>query len=151
MKKIVLKLSILALLVCALSIPASAFAVENTRTTEIIYVEGLGEVEVTTITKVQNSLVRSSQKSASKTKEFTYDGQVVATVTLKATFGYDGSSAWVVSATGSQNISSGWTYKNQSIDKSGNSATLTATLSKGIGVKTPVEITMSCSPSGTIS
>lgn len=151
MKKMTLVLAVLTLLVCILSIPASAAEMLDTGKTEIIYVDGLGEVTVTTVTEVYDSVARSSQKSVSKTQKIEYGGQLVATVTLKATFGYDGSDAWVVSSSGVRDISSGWSYSGQSIAKNGGSVTLTATLSKGIGVKIPISITMTCSPTGTIS
>lgn len=151
MKKKTLMLLVLAMLIGIFTIPASAAAQPNSEETEVIYVEGLGEVTVTTVTQVQEAGMRSSQKSASKARKFEYDGKEIATVTLKATFGYDGSDAWVISASGTKSISSGWSYSGQSIDKDGGSVSLTATLSKGIGMKVPVEITMTCSPSGTIS
>lgn len=151
MKKKILMLFALAMVMSIFTIPASAAEKANSEETEVIYVEGLGEVTVTTVTQVQEAGVRSSQRSASKAQEFKYMGQLIATVTLKATFGYDGSDAWVVSASGTKSISSGWSYSGQSIDKNGGSVSLTATLSNGISAKVPVEITMTCSPSGTIS
>lgn len=151
MRKKVLFLLVLTLLVSILSVPASATEKTGNVETETIYVDGLGEVAVTTVTQEQSMGLRSTKKSVSRVQKYKYKDQEIATVTLEAEFGYDGSDAWVISASGTKSISSGWSYSGQSIDKNGGSVSLTATLSDGISAKIPVEITMTCSPSGTIS
>lgn len=151
MRKKLSVLLALVLLMGALAVPASAAAPETVYKTETIYVEGLGEVEVETVTTVHDSLLRSSKKTVETTDKYKSGGTVIATVTLKATFGYDGSDAWVESASVTKSTSGGWSYGGQSIDKDGGTVTLTAKLTKSSYPSIPVEITMTCSPSGKIS
>ena len=99
-----------------------------------------------------DSLLRSSTQKASSTSKFKNNGELIATVTLTATFGYDGSRAWVVSASGSHSMESGWTYSNQSISKSGGTANLTADIKSTTGLGSfPVDISLTCSTDGDIS
>lgn len=150
MKKSVSILLSLVLLMGVFVIPASAADVEIYRETETYYVEGVGEVTVETVTTVFDSELRSSSKTASRTVDVEVDGEVIATITLKATFGYDGSEAWVISASATKSTSGGWTYGSQNIDMDGGTATLTAKLTKLLRPSIPVEISLTCSPSGTI-
>ena len=79
----------------------------------------------------------------------------VATVTLQASFGYDGSSAWVISDSASHSTVSGWSYGSESLDASGNTASLSATLTQWSGIipiqTVDVNISLTCSPTGEIS
>lgn len=151
MKKQSLVLVLVVLLVGMLTIPASAVAPDMTCESETVWVDGYGEVEVETVTTVYGSVMRSTTKTASKTKNYKADGTVIATVTLKTTFGYDGTEAWVNSTDVTKSTSLGWAYKGQSIDKDGGTVVLTAEVYKLLEGTIPVEITMTCSPSGTIS
>lgn len=80
------------------------------------------------------------------------NGEEIATATLTATFGYDGSDAWVVSSSGSHTVEPGWSYSGERISHSGGTATLTATIksTKGLG-QFPVNISLTCSKDGDIS
>jgi hypothetical protein len=142
-------------MLCAISAPLSSHAAGfgDVQTTTV---EHLGDgITVETTTTVHNSLLRSSTKSATRTSTYKDNGTSIATVTLNATFGYDGSSAWVVSASASHWVASNWTYESQSISTTGATARVTATLKKWLG---PISIgsasvneALSCSASGTIS
>ena len=139
-----------AMLVSAMILPAGAAAPEVYRETQVISTE-YGEIEVETTLVIYDSFFRSSTKRADKTQTYKYDGTEIATATLSATFGYDGSSSWVESASASHSTSGGWSYGSQSIAKSGGTATLTATLSHAALRPMPVNISMSCTSSGKIS
>lgn len=141
---------ILSILVLASVLILPAGAAAQSAPSTMVWIEEYGDLQVETILTVYDSL-RSSSRTAEKTKKVYSSGNLIATVTLKATFGYDGSEAWVISASASKSTSGGWSYGGQSIDKDGGTATLTAELSKYPYSDIPVEISMTCSPSGKIS
>lgn len=151
MKKKLSFLVAVILLVGILAIPTSAATPEAIYQTSMMYVEGYGEIEVETFLTVHDSLLRSSKKTANVKNNYKIDGIVIATVTFEATFGYDGSSAWVVSTSVTKSTSGGWTYGGQTIDKIGGTATLTARLTHSRYADIPIKITMTCSPTGKIS
>lgn len=151
MKRYISLFLMLTLLLGTMVLPSYAVSNEKKTETEIVYVEGVGTVEIETITTVFSGAARSSTVIGEKTKNYKADGTLIATITLKATFGYDGSSAWVNSASVAKSTSNGWTYGGQNIDKDGGTATLTAALSHSKYADIPVEITMTCSPTGKIS
>ncbi|MDR1157625.1 MAG: hypothetical protein LBK75_04870 [Oscillospiraceae bacterium] len=154
MKKVKVLACCLAML-CLMSVSVFSYAAEpgDAQTTDIEY---LGDgITVETTTTVHNSLLRSSTKSATRESTYKDNGTTIATVTLNATFGYDGSSAWVVSASASHWVASSWTYENQSLSTTGATARVTATLKKWLGsilvTSASVNIPLTCSASGTIS
>lgn len=146
MKKIISICLTALLLVSVMVIPASAESQEVQQK-----VEQCGNIRIETILTVTDSLARASTKSAEKIKNYYSGDDLIATVKLKATFGYDGSEAWVNSTSVTKSTYSGWSYGKQSVKKNGNVATLSAELSKSFYEDILVEITMTCSPSGTIS
>lgn len=89
-------------------------------------------------------------KNATKQDVYKYNGSQIATVSITASFGYDGSSSWVNSASVSKSVSSGWTYSNENITTSGGTATVTASLKK-FPYNVAVNTYISCSPDGEIS
>lgn len=109
-------------------------------------------VTVETVIVVDDDFLRSSTKRASISSTFKYYGEKAGTVTFTATFGYDGSRAWVVSASGSASMEPGWTYSGERISDSGGTAYLSASIqnedSPGI---IPVDISLTCSKDGDIS
>lgn len=155
MKKNFMFVSVLLCLIFTMALPAGAADEVACETSEIVcetstitYVDGDFEIEETLTVY---SAARSNSKPASKSQSIKHNGVVVADVTFNATFGYDGSSAWVISASGSHTTYDGWSYSGERISKSGGTATLTATVSK-LGYRNiPVSISMTCSPSGSIS
>ena len=150
MKKHISVFLALVLLVGTAILPVHAAAPDISPEIEVICTE-YGNLEVETTLVVHDSLFRSSTKSADKIQTVKLDGTVIAEVTLSATFSYDGTTARVTSASGSHTTSGGWSYKNESISKSGDTAELTANLTKLLYPTLDVEITLSCTPSGQIS
>lgn len=148
MKKRFALATILFCLVFAMAVPAGATSqvVQKTETITTVY----GDFEVEETLTVYSDL-RSSTKSASKTTTTKYSGKVISEVTLNATFGYDGQTSWVVSASGSHTTYDGWTYSGEKITKSGGTASLTATLSKTGYKSMTVSISITCTASGSIS
>lgn len=148
MKKIYSWILVLLLVVSMALLPAQA--VNSEQKSEIIHTE-FGDFEVETITVICNTLSRSNSVSVDRAQTVKYGGKVIAEVTLSATFGYDGKTAWVVSASGSHTTYDGWSYGGETITTSGGTATLTATLSKLTAGKIPISISMTCSSTGQIS
>lgn len=141
----------LVMLACTMIVPASATEQDICKDVEIIHT-AYGDFEVETTLFVYDSPLRSNTKSADKTHTVKYDGAVVAEVTLSASFSYDGTTtAKVVSASSSHSTSNGWSYKSESISKSGGTAKLTAKLTKLLTGEIPISISITCSPSGQIS
>ena len=149
MRKRFVYLIMLALFVCAMILPANA-AQGTVLETETIQTDD-GAVEVNRTVTVCSSIARSNTKSAHVVEEYKYNGKVVGEVTLSATFGYDGKTAWVISASGSHTTYDGWTYSNEKITKSGGTATLTATLAHSHNGNISVRTPLTCSPTGQIS
>lgn len=148
MKKISFLLS-LALLM-GLMVPAAYAAPENRQETEIIHTES-GDFEIETTTVIYDTMVRSSGKTVGRTQTVKYDGSVIAEVTLTATFGYDGTTAWVISANSSFSTYDRWVYGNENITRSGGTAALTAMLSHTSHRSIAVNISITCSPTGAIT
>lgn len=138
------------IVVACVMAPSVQAASDVYHTTETIYTE-FGEFEIETTTIIHDSMARSSSKSASKVQSVKQGGKEVAEITLFATFGYDGTTAWVVSANGSHTTYDGWSYSNEKITTSGGTATLTATVSKLTGGRVPISISITCSPTGAIT
>lgn len=148
MKKIIPMLTALTL-IASLFLSATCSAQEYT----VTKVQDLGNgVTVETVVTVEDALFRSYTRRASTKNTYKNNGTEIATVTLTATFGYDGSDAWVVSSSGSHTVESGWSYSGERISDSGGTATLTATIksTKGLG-QVPVDISLTCSKNGDIS
>lgn len=146
MKKIGAFLLTFALLAVTM-IPSSLAAANNWQDTETVYSE-LGDVEI--ITTIHNAISRSGG-SVNKTSTIKNNGKIIAEVTLSATFGYDGRTAWVISASGSHETYEGWSYSGEKITKSGGTATLSAKLTHSRYENVPVNISLTCSPTGQIS
>ncbi|MCD8374266.1 MAG: hypothetical protein LUC20_04095 [Oscillospiraceae bacterium] len=111
-------------------------------------------ITVETYTVIHDSLLSQNDtyaQSVTRTKNYKYNGEEIATVSLTVNFGYDGSSSWVNSTSVSKTVASGWTYSGQSISTSGGTAHLTATLKKALITTVDVDILLSCSPTGTIT
>lgn len=149
MKKHLFSCLLLVCVMCVMAFPSSATQ-QLYCTTDIIHTE-CGDIEVETVLTVNNMSARSNYKSINGTQTFKYSGAVIAEVTLSATFGYDGKTAWVISASGSHTTYDGWSYGGEKITKSGGTAALTATLSKLTSSNVPVNISLTCSPTGEIS
>ena len=103
------------LLLCTAALPCAAAQPASSVQQSVIHTE-YGDIVVT--------------KRANKKHSFTYQGENIATVTLFATFGYDGKSAWVEEASASHDTSGGWSYGREVIDTDGSTAALSARLTK---------------------
>lgn len=148
MKKTISMMTALVL-VFSLFLTPTCFAYENKNTT----VEDLGNgITVERTVTVYDSLLRSSTKKATDTKVYKNNGVQIASVTLTVTFGYDGSRAWVVRASGSHSVERGWKYQNEDITNSGGTSALTAEIksTKAPGI-VGVDLSLTCSKSGSIS
>lgn len=138
------------ILMVGLLIPPAHAAANVYQETDVIYTE-FGVFEVETTTEIYESLSRSNSISGNKRALIRRDGSVIAEVTLFATFGYDGKTAWVTSASSSHVTYDGWTYGSEKIVKSGGTATLDAELNHlSFGVY-PVHLSLTCSPTGQLS
>lgn len=102
MKRMMSLILSILVLTSVLILPAGAEGQSDTSTT--IWTEEYGDLRVETILTVYDSS-RSSSRTAERTKNVYLSGDLIATVTLKATFGYDGSEAWVISASASKSTS----------------------------------------------
>lgn len=137
-------------LIIGIMVPAVHATSDVRRETDIIHTE-FGNIEIETITVVHNPTSRSGSKSVDKTQTVKFSNKTIAEVTLYATFGYDGKTAWTSSASGSHTTYDGWSYGDENISKSGGTATLTATLTHILHRDIPLNITITCSPTGQIS
>ncbi len=159
MKKL---LSCVLTLAMVFSLSISCFAqevpVQNVQSL-VVTTENLGNgITVETKTTVYNTysvLSAVSTRSASQTKTYKANGATVGTATLNASFGYNGSSAWVTSKSAAHTTASGWSYGSESLTASGNTANLSALLTQRSGNiitgTVDVDVSLTCSPSGQIS
>lgn len=135
-------------LLAATMVPSTLAVSSHHRETDVIYTE-LGEIEITTV--IYKSSSRSNSGKADRTATVKHNGKVIANVTLSVTFGYDGKTSWVISADGSHTTYDGWSYGNETITKSGGTASLSGKLTHLIYGNHSVNISMTCSPTGQIS
>lgn len=148
MKKVCSWSLVLLLMVSMALLPAQAAGSEQKG--EVIHTE-FGDIEIETTTIIYNAMSRTNSVSADRTKTVKYNGTVIANVTLSATFGYDGKTAWVSSASSSHTTYNGWSYSNEKITKSGGTASLSAILSHLLHGNQSISISITCSPTGQIS
>lgn len=118
---------------------------ENSETTDL----GNGLIIKYKTTEITSN-ARATVQKAVKTADCEFEGKIIATLKLTATFSYTGSSATCTSASVSSITYDGWICSDKKVTRSGNSAIATATVSKG-SHKFNIKVTMSCSPSGSIS
>lgn len=114
-----------------------------------------------TVTSVLNTSMKFRTSALSQTKTYRrtssvqQNGSRIGSTTLTASFGYDGSSAWVNSMRTSHSVASGWSYESESTWKSGETANMSASMIKKLGfiqiAEADPSVSMTCSPSGQIS
>ena len=146
MKKLV-SFALCVMMLCAAVLPAGA--VQSDDRNILVTVSEDGRLEIVTVLELSNSLLRTS-RTAHKTSYVNYDGERIAEVTLTATFGYDGDEAWVEESESDYETYDGWRYGSEEIEDSGGTVTLSAQLTKAAERTLNVDISMTCSPSGTI-
>ena len=150
MKKSVSLLLTVFLLFTVAIFPSAASNSNVSESTSIIHTD-FGDIQVDSTLIIFDSLSRADSRSAKHTETFRYDGKVIATVTLSATFGYDGKSAWVEKSSSSHTTSGGWSYGNETIKDSGNTVFLSARLSKFLYPSVDFTLSMTCSPNSEIT
>lgn len=162
MKKIISLLLTVACLAC--SIITLPLSVEATGTVSSATIEVLdnGYYYETIIEDEENTTIPSSRATTqyvTKTKTTQLKnsaGDVLWSVSIKATFSYDGSTSKCTSCTPSATAyASSWSIKSVTSSKSGNSATATAvathTFIFGISQDTTKSVTIKCSATGVVS
>lgn len=127
----------------------SCFAQDNERVLKT-YTEDLGNGITAVVTITENYGLTRGSKTHSITKDYYSDGTYIGVAAMTASFYYDGSTARATGASGTGSGSNGWSYGGQSTGTSGNRAYLNATLSDG-SRSVPVSLSLTCSPSGSIS
>lgn len=133
------------LLAAAMAVPC--FAQEHTQVIAT-YTEDLGN-GITAVTTITQTVTRSTI-SRTKASNYYSSGQYIGQAALSASFSYNGSTAQATGASGTGSGANGWNYGGQRTWTSGSSAYLSATLSKG-GASVPVSLSLTCSPSGSVS
>lgn len=131
--------------------PVTTYAANEDTVDTYRYEEDLGNgFTAETILMIDPVQGRSGQKSAYKQKIIRHSGRQIASVTLDATFSYNGTTSSVVSYRYEKDMSFGWLYTRHNIVTSGGRVTLTADLVSAIGT-VPISISMYCTPAGVIS
>lgn len=135
------------------SITGFCFAVNPEIETQEITVETLEDgTVVETVFTVYRNFARAQTKSAYVTKTYKEsDGTKAATVSLNVTFSYDGNDAWVRSSYTDISEYNGWNYGSERISESGNTVSLSASLTKSGEARKSVSAWLSCSANGTVT
>lgn len=153
MKKRIISICLTVILTTAVLAPAAQAAnIQDEIFSSVTDFENGVTVETTLVIQGSNSLLKAtSTKSATKIDVYKYNGTEIATVSLTASFGYDGSSSWVNSSSVTKSVASGWTYSGESLTSTGGTAKVTATLTNLLTLSIAVDTSMSCTATGTIS
>ena len=133
------------------ALPCSAAEAGIESTTVVYQLENGITVEETIWEASISTFAAESQKRGTAYKTYRRGSDVIATVSLTATFWYDGSDSGVVSTDSSYSVYDGWSYTNESIWDSGNTAYLSAELTNLFIKSIDVSLSLSCSPSGQLS
>lgn len=159
MKKTITVTLIISLISCILfSIPVSATITDNTEKA-IEYLENGNYIETIITDDTENSgisLYVTNTITKTKTKYYkNSSGTVLWSVSVKATFSYNGSTSTCTSCSHSTTApASSWSIKSASHSKSGNTATAkaTATWKTSAGSKDySMSVTIKCSATGVVS
>ena len=103
-----------------------------------------------TILESDISTYATKQKRGTTKQTYRIGSDVIAVVSLTATFWYDGSDSGVVSTSSAHTTYDDWSYGDESIWDRGDTAYLSAVLESSIGT-VDVDLSLSCSPSGQLS
>ena len=161
MKKTFILLLTLITLVCfANSTPMETRAAEPTsKTIEMLENGYYYETIIVDVETEENNSLRASSNSITKKKTTQFknsSGTVLWSVSITATFTYDGSTSKCTSCTPSAKAyASTWSIKSVTSSKSGNSATATAVATQtglaGITYDYTKSVTIKCSATGVVS
>ena len=135
----------LAVLLCSLSLTVFAEPVAEVESIDV----GNGFTVVSTTGTAAGPGRASGGQN--KQAEYSYNGTWIATVTLYATFSYNGSTVSVTNAYATRSLASGWIYYNESLTKSGGTASLSASLTRNGYGTVPVALSLTCDKNGNIS
>ena len=115
---------------------------------EYVLDNGLTVIEEITETVIS----RSSTKYGNKKATIKDGDTTIAIIAFTAQFGYDGTSAWVVSKTVTQTDTyESWTYKQDSFTSSGSTVTLDYTLSRWLFWNNSYSMSLTCDKDGNLS
>ena len=109
---------------------------------------------ITVIDEVSvQSQTRSASKGYTRRKPFTTDdGIVIAIISIRGEFTYNGTTVSVASKEVTQTDTyEGWSYKQNSFTSSGGTITLDAKLTKLLVMNIPFTMTLTCDKDGNIS
>lgn len=139
-----------AFLLFNLCTPCSAASEE-----EVIYCSqtdlgnGIICTEVITVSEPQT---RSSTKTATTKRTYTYSNETIAVISVTGTFSYNGSTVSVISKSISEcETYDGWSFKQSSFTSSGGTITLDGKLTKLLIFNANLSISLSCDPNGNIT
>lgn len=110
---------------------------------------GDGFTMITTV-KLSDVQLYGGSVSGEAASNVYYSGTYIGSITVKATFGYDGSKVGVSSKSATVTTDNSWSYKNKSVSGSGGSATASCTFYKGSTSKY-ASATVYCDKNGNIS
>lgn len=105
---------------------------------------------IVTTTKLADIQTYGGSVTGDATGDVYYSGTYIGSITIKATFVYDGSKVGVSSKSATVSTSNGWSYRNKSATGSGGSATASCTFYKGSTAK-DASVTVYCDKNGNIS
>lgn len=149
---------ILAFVVCLVllfmaAIPASAAEASVGKGTLIYRTEQTLENGLTFVDELYEiASTRATDKTSYKTRNVYYGDTLVGTITIQATFRYDGSAVSVVSKSVTQSTTyDGWSYKQNSFTSSGGTVILDAKLTKLLILTISVDMTLTCDKNGNVS
>ncbi len=152
MKKITAILSAVILLFnCSIITNASELQPTNTmpssQDTEAI---DLGDGFTMKYETEETSPIARTTRTSTKTATCEYQGKIIATIKLTATFSFNGSYATCTNATSSYSLAEGWSYSKRSTSYSGDTAKTSARISNGFKYF-DIDVTLTCSGTGNMS
>lgn len=152
MKKIFAFLACCLLLQSIMITPASAVAADEANATcvsrEVI---DLGD-GITAEDELYVSNNRLMGRDASRTRTIRDNGTVIAVITIKASFRFDGETVWTFFKMVSQKDTyHGWKYVEDSFLCNGGRVTLEGKISKLLVMNIPFTLTITCDKNGNIS
>ncbi len=145
---------LMALLMCCVCVVPTMASDVSEITTEVVYYED-GSYSVVSLEVLNAAFAGRSANTRVATKTDRYynsDNELLWDFTLHGTFTYDGTTATAISASYSYNIyDSAWTLKSADAYCSGNQAIAEGKFNGGFLLNRSTSITLTCSPTGTLS
>ena len=132
------------------ALPCYAVNADSDTNTTIYELENGITVE-RTILESDVSTYATNQKRGTAKQTYRIGSDVIAVVSLTATFWYDGSDSGVISTDSSHTVYDRWSYKNESVWASGDTHYLSAVLTNPSIEDVNVDLSLSCSPNGQLS